>query len=959
MLRRLECNARDPKHPHRAKCCVEASYCYIIGVGTNPNEISSSAWLEQARILGSWFATAILESLVVSDNILSVSFLESPVTSDVNPLIDYLRDVQSDNLLYHLEVKHIEGMGLNSWQPDKARSFFKHTADTREKVLNLSVFLGKPHEEDIEAKSPFLHYAAFKADLDTLQLALESGLDIDAIEPLSGETALSCALSYGQYKAAERLMRNGANASIADNSGLKPLHFLCLVPDSELESMAQQMLRCGSIHDLLASVSAEDVYRTALPLDGTPLAFAAATGNFNAVRILLHEGREIYKIHTGVLKEAMEAAGKYFYADICQIIGETHPIPSALPLHCLGHASIHSLILRHGHNMASAVECTVETLVNMGFDVNATATRYEARGGRTPLSCAITQTPGNQDIILALIEHGADIEAINEDGSTPLVCAILAEMNSHNSGYVPLLLAHGADPVRATRNLVREPPWDCEPLHAACQENALGAVQCLLAEPNVDVNGRDANGQTPLHIACSRNLIRIVRLLIDANADFNTTDSDGRSPLEAAVRRGCNALVIYLIDLGISIYNEARPIKRSILSYALSFYVTRSRTKASLNLLLHERIRQFEVLDWSDERGYTALGQAIMVGQYAVAHELLRLGAPVHHPPSRAGIYPAGLSPLLYMIVSSVDLNFFGHQRDYGNLLENLICKVCLDSQLEAKETTGSTALHYACRATNLPAVQMLLAKGANPKATALLEETPLHRAVRGVIEKLRPSTNDDDESLGPKATLKQLEGRLIQIIDLLLSHGAQIDDADIYGYTVLHDAILIPEFSAEMAQCLLTRSASALVKNLRGETPLHMVVMGECIKREDHMPLLKRPSKGRADPEKTWILIRDLIESKASIDCLPGESYNVLDKAILHNRWREAKRLAEVGVPLSMGAQDILKLQHASLGAQGILKLQHASMSTQDDLELQHAEHRQSQLPHIGGPSQRRRLSQ
>lgn len=903
-------------------------------MGTNANEISTSAWIEQARILGSGFAAAISKRLVeTSDSILSISSIQLSMTRDVNPLIGYLRDVQSDNILYHLEVKHIKGMALNSWQPDKARSFFKHTAGTREKCSSLLLSLGKPHEEAFQAKLPFLHYAAFKADLDTLQLAIEYGLDKDAIDSLSGETALICALSYGQYKAAELLMRNGANASVADKSGLKPLHFLCLVPDSQLELMAQQMLRCGSIHDLLASVSAEDVYRTALPLDGTPLAFAAATGNLNAVRILLQEGREIYKSHTDVLKEAMETAGRYLYADICRMIGETHPAPSAFPLHCLGHANIHSLTLRHGHNRVSAVECTVGALINMGFDVNAMATRYETRGGRTPLSCAITQVPGSPDIILALIEQGADIEAINEEGSTPLECAILAASNSHNSGYVPLLLAHGIDPVRTTSNLVHEPPWGCQPLHVACQENALGAVQCLLAEPKVDVNGRNGNGETPLHIACSRNRIRIVRLLVEANANFNTIDSDGRSPLEAAVRRGCNAMVIHLLDLGISIYNEAGPVKRSILSYALSFYVTRARTKASLNLLLHERIRQFEVLDWGNESGYTALGQAIMVGQYAVAHELLRLGAPVHHPPLRAGIYPAGLSPLIYMIVSSVDLNFFGHQRDYGMLLENLISRVCLDSQLGAKETTGSTALHYACRATNLPAVQMLLAKGADPKATALLEETPLHRAIRGVIKKLRPSTNGDDESCGPTATLEQLEDRLIQIVDLLLAHGAQIDSADIYGYTVLHDAILTPEFGAEMAQCLLTRCASASAKTLRGETPLHMVVMGDSTKREDHMPLLERSSTRCADSEKTWILIKDLIESKASIECLPGESYNVLNKAIFHGRWREAKRLSEMGVPSSMGTQDILTMQHA--------------------------EHRQSQLPQITETCQPRRLSQ
>ena len=633
---------------------------------------------------------------------------------------------------------------------------------------------------------------------------------------------------------------------------------------------------------------------------------------------MLRGAQEIYESKPEVLKDAIEMAARNLYADICQSIGGIGTIPSAHPLHVLGLTSVHSLHLRHGLNKATALNSTIKTLQALGYSFNAIAIGAEWGNGMTPLSFAIISNPGCPDIVCALIEHGADIEVVNEDGSTALVCAIFTAANSRNEGYVSLLLGQGASAVRTTRCHDAESPRfrgvDSQPLHRACEVNAQGAVQCLLAEPNININARDGTRQTPLHIAYGRNRIPLIRLLMEANAEINLVGNEGRSPLEQAVRKSCSATAIYLLDLGVSFFNIASPTRRSVLMYALSFYVTRAHSEACLILLRHERIRQQDVLDWADETGHTAIGKAILTGQYAAVHELLKLGVPIHHPPLRASIYPAGVSPLLLMISSNVTLDFFGHLEEHEKLLHTMIDMVHLGNGLEAREITGSTALHYACRMTNLVAVQIPLTKGANTKATKVLGQTSLHSAICGVAEKLRRKSDDEDSLDGPTANEEQLEDRPIQIIDLLLVHGAEIDTADDFGYTILHDAILAPDFSAEMAQ-LLRKGSSASQKTHGGEIPLHMVVIGNKYRRDMYNPFFGAKSDWPipdSGSERACILIKDLIRNEASTECLPGEHYNIPDKAILNNRLSEARCLADLGVRSSIETAKILDWQIA-----------------------------------------------
>ena len=64
----------------------------------------------------------------------------------------------------------------------------------------------------------------------------------------------------------------------------------------------------------------------------------------------------------------------------------------------------------------------------------------------------------------------------------------------------------------------------------ACGTGVVKVVQLLLAN-GAEVDLRDKEGYTPLHLASGYMQVPVIRALIDAGADPEVEDKDGRSPL--------------------------------------------------------------------------------------------------------------------------------------------------------------------------------------------------------------------------------------------------------------------------------------------------------------------------------------------------------------------------------------------------------------------------------------------
>jgi hypothetical protein len=155
---------------------------------------------------------------------------------------------------------------------------------------------------------------------------------------------------------------------------------------------------------------------------------------------------------------------------------------------------------------------TAELLHQNGADPNV-------RGDdeSTPLQSAAYD--GNLRIVQELIKYNADINAGDYEGDT----AIYDASRGHTldcPNIVRLLLEHGADvDVRQNEGLT--------PLHMASMKGALEVARVLL-EHGADVQAEDNRGRTPLQVVSSwQNLNRdeMTRLLVERGAELEQGDS--------------------------------------------------------------------------------------------------------------------------------------------------------------------------------------------------------------------------------------------------------------------------------------------------------------------------------------------------------------------------------------------------------------------------------------------------
>lgn len=113
----------------------------------------------------------------------------------------------------------------------------------------------------------------------------------------------------------------------------------------------------------------------------------------------------------------------------------------------------------------------------------------------------------DRSAVAALIEQGADPNAVTGDGSTALAWAAIRG----NSAVAELLLAAGANP-----NLSNE--YGIGPVSLAI-ENGASEVAKLLLEHGADPNVQRENGETPLMTAARLGQVDLMRVLLEGGAD--------------------------------------------------------------------------------------------------------------------------------------------------------------------------------------------------------------------------------------------------------------------------------------------------------------------------------------------------------------------------------------------------------------------------------------------------------
>lgn len=151
----------------------------------------------------------------------------------------------------------------------------------------------------------------------------------------------------------------------------------------------------------------------------------------------------------------------------------------------------------------------IKAAVNSGADIN----REDPDSGRTLLhDAAVHQSP---ELVAALIDKGANINAADKKGCTPLILAV----QSNDGKIAELLISKGAD--RNSRDV-----YGYTALLWALYYEYFDLAKALIKK-GADVNIADDKGKTPLMISCEKEQIEIAKALIGKGADVCAFDESG------------------------------------------------------------------------------------------------------------------------------------------------------------------------------------------------------------------------------------------------------------------------------------------------------------------------------------------------------------------------------------------------------------------------------------------------
>ena len=169
-------------------------------------------------------------------------------------------------------------------------------------------------------------------------------------------------------------------------------------------------------------------------------------------------------------------------------------------------------------------------LLDAGADVNA-----KNRRGSTPLHWAIH----DEAKVRLLISRGAALDAKQVEGRTPVY---LAASLGDGTAILKFLLEQGANPGMATAN-------GMTPLMAAAVRGDVTALR-LIADTHVDINAKDGAGETALMFAATNGSADAVGLLLDRGADARVRSKRNETALGNAGTAGVEATVRLLLDHG-------------------------------------------------------------------------------------------------------------------------------------------------------------------------------------------------------------------------------------------------------------------------------------------------------------------------------------------------------------------------------------------------------------------------
>ncbi|XP_029603818.1 LOW QUALITY PROTEIN: ankyrin-2-like, partial [Salmo trutta] len=332
------------------------------------------------------------------------------------------------------------------------------------------------------------------------------------------------------------------------------------------------------------------------------------------------------------------------------------------------------------------------------------------------------------------------------------------------------------------------------PLHIACKKNRVKVME-LLVKYGASIQAITESGLTPIHVSAFMGHLNMVLLLLQNGASPDVCNIRGETALHMAARAGQIEVVRCLLRNGALVDAMAREDQTPL------HIASRLGKTEIVQLLLQHMAHP----DASTTNGYSPLHIAAREGQVETTAVLLEAGAS-HSLATKKGFTPLHVSA------------------KYGSLE---VAKLLLQRKAMPDDAgkNGLTPLHVAAHYDNQQVALLLLDKGASPHATAKNGYTPLHIAAKKNQTSIALSllqygaeTNVPNQTGVTPLHLASQEGHS-DMTSLLLGKGAHVNTPTKSGLTPLH--LTAQEDRVNAAEVLAKRDANLDQQTKLGYTPL------------------------------------------------------------------------------------------------------------------------------------------